>query len=337
MTGTQPTHIPAEIDIVVAAYNRGRVLSRALRTVIAQTERNWRALVIGDGCTDDTESRIAALGDHRIKFINLPERFGEQAGPNSVGMGLADADYVAFLNQDDYWFPNHLALAVRELERSEADIYWSRAAFFTNRGAWEDRVFFCDVSPCGRRFEDMYDCNYRLAEPMSAWVAPRSTLNRLGPMKLASQTAQMPIVEYCQRAFRTGMRLEAGTEITVLKDRVWHPPPGYGNQAHYAETWVRQIESGDTDRLRQTIDDELWLADALGMTRIGLPAMRSFRQGAKAHIDRHCGLNLTEIGAAARTRSPLLLNRVLRNRTGATVRQQPPLEDMVTYARGVMQ
>ncbi len=336
MADTQSWQTSAKISIVVATYNRGVVLSRALRTVIAQTETDWQALVIGDAWSDDTGSRIAALGDDRIRFVNLPERFGEQAGPNSVGMALAQTPYIAFLNQDDYWFPDHLALAIGALEKSGADMYWSRAAFFTNRGAWDDEVFFNEVSPAGRRLEDLYECPAFLAEPMSAWVARREALDRLGPMKLSSQTAQMPIVEYCQRAFRAGLLLEAGDDITVLKDRVWHAPPNYQNRAHYAEPWVRQIESGRTDSLRQTIEEDLWLSYALGMNRAVGPVTRSHGQASMAVIDRDTGLNLPEMLSAARVQSPRLLNQALMNRTGAPVRQQPRLEEMVSFVRGAI-
>lgn len=333
------THSPlprAKINIVVATYNRSRVLSRALRTVIAQSELDWQALVIGDCCSDDTEAQIAALGDDRIHFINLPKRFGEQAGPNSVGIALAQSPYLAFLNHDDYWFPEHLALATSELESSRADLFWSRAAFFTNRGAWDERVFFDEVSPSGRRLEDMYDGPFFLAEPMSAWVARRRSLDRLGPMMLSSQTAQVPVVEYCQRACRAGLQLKAGDDITVLKDRVWHEPPGYRNKAEYAERWVRQIESGQTDDLRQTVEDDLWLSRALGMNRAIRHETWSYGQAPASLIHRETGSNLAEIREAARALSPLLLNNVGLNRTGSSVHRQPRIDDMVHYARGAI-
>ena len=124
------------ITVVVATYNRAIVLARSLRTVIAQTRQDWTALVIGDACTDATSQAISDLGDDRIRFVNLPNRFGEQAGPNSVGMALAETPYVAFLNHDDYWFPDHLERAVDTLRQEGRDLFWSRTAFFTNRGTW---------------------------------------------------------------------------------------------------------------------------------------------------------------------------------------------------------
>ncbi|MDO6522053.1 glycosyltransferase [Shimia thalassica] len=79
----------ARVTVVVATYNRATVLSRTLRTLIAKSLQDWQAVVVGDACSDNTQDVIAALDDKRIQFVNLPERFGEQAGPNSVGMALA--------------------------------------------------------------------------------------------------------------------------------------------------------------------------------------------------------------------------------------------------------
>lgn len=326
----------AEITIVVATHNRGAVVSRALRTVIAQTETNWQALVIGDACTDDTGERIAALGDARIRFVNLPQRFGEQAGPNSVGMALADTPFVAFLNHDDYWLPDHLATAVESLEASGADMYWSRAAYFTNRGAWDDRVFFSDVTPPGRRLEDLYHKTCATAEPLSAWVARRDALNRLGPMTLASQTALMPIVDYCLRAARLGLHLNAGPKLTVLKDQMWHAPPLYHNTADYAEDWVRLIEAGETDGLVQQIEQDLWLSTALGLNLIFFDMSAGDSPIRHARLDRESGLNLTEMQAGARGGESDVLGLLLSSRTGDNIRHQPHLEDMVAYARGVL-
>jgi hypothetical protein len=252
-----------------------------------------------------------------------------------VGIALAESPYVAFLNHDDYWLPNHLEIALRTLETAGSDMYWSRAAFFVNRGGWHDRVFFEDVSPTGRRLEDMYDCPLFLAEPMSSWVARRQALNALGPMKLANETSQMPIIEFCQRASKHSLRLEASDEITVLKDRVWNAPPLYDNTAEYAETMVAQIETGNTERLLRQIDQDTWLSCALGSYRPTTSKDYGSGHSHMAEIDRLVGVNLTELKASSKqNKSSKLLGVMLTRRTGEAIEQQPDLNDMITFARG---
>ena len=50
---------------------------------------------------------------------------------------------------------SHLALAIDKLEATDADMYWSRTAFFTKRSAWEDKVLSNYISLKGRRLEDI--------------------------------------------------------------------------------------------------------------------------------------------------------------------------------------
>ena len=68
---------------------------------------------------------VASFDDPRITFINLPQNVGEQSGPNNEGLRLARGRYIAYLNHDDMYFPDHLASSVAWCERSGADLVWS--------------------------------------------------------------------------------------------------------------------------------------------------------------------------------------------------------------------
>ena len=72
------------ISVCIATYQRARILcERTLPTVLRQTYRNWEAVIIGDGCHDDTAERIAAIGDARIRFYNRPANGPYPAEPRS--------------------------------------------------------------------------------------------------------------------------------------------------------------------------------------------------------------------------------------------------------------
>ncbi|MDP2493671.1 glycosyltransferase family A protein [Shimia thalassica] len=325
----------ARVTVVVATYNRATVLSRTLRTLIAQSLQDWQAVVVGDACSDNTQDVIAALDDKRIQFVNLPERFGEQAGPNSVGMALASTPYVAFLNHDDYWLTNHLELALSSLEQGEADMYWAQAAFFTNRGQWKDRVLFCEVSKPDRSFHDLLAQKFFVAEPLSSWVSTKEALNRLGPMQLASETVLAPIVDYCMRAARLGLTVVNGQETTVLKDLVLYPSPAYENPADYAEEWVRSFEDGNTTAVLDQVEEDLWLARALNLERDTIHPSEVRENVSRADVFRETGINLAEMQTVAQNTPFLLLERTLVHRTQETIRTQPSISDMTRYARDI--
>src|SRR4051812_46760682 len=116
MRGTLTSMGSPAVSIVVATYNRSNVLELAIGSAVAQTFTDWEMHVVGDACTDDSERVISSFGDPRIRWTNLPVNHGDQSGPNNHGVRLARGRYIAFLNQDDLWFPDHLERSIAALE-----------------------------------------------------------------------------------------------------------------------------------------------------------------------------------------------------------------------------
>jgi glycosyltransferase involved in cell wall biosynthesis len=108
------------VSVVIATYNWSSVLRCAIESVRRQTYRSWELLVIGDGCTDDSETVVASFGDARIRWTNLPRNSGSQSLPNNAGIELAQGEYIAYLGHDDIWLPAHLACLVTAAERARA-------------------------------------------------------------------------------------------------------------------------------------------------------------------------------------------------------------------------
>jgi Glycosyl transferase family 2 len=126
------------ISIPIPTFNSPETLcSRALASVQAQTHTRWEALVVGDHCTDDTEERVLALGDPRIRFVNLPVRENDPADPwerwavrgsvpRAMGIELAAGSWIAPLSHDDAWDPDHLAALLEAARASRAEVVYSR-------------------------------------------------------------------------------------------------------------------------------------------------------------------------------------------------------------------
>jgi len=128
------------ITVRMATFNRADLLlERSIPSVLAQTYGNFELVVVGDGCTDDTAERIAQLGDPRVRFVNLPHhgiyptdpaRRWMVAGGRAMNLGaeLARGRWVAHLDDDDEFSPEHLAVLVEAARAGRYEMVCSRFA-----------------------------------------------------------------------------------------------------------------------------------------------------------------------------------------------------------------
>jgi len=110
------------VTVIIATYNWSTVLPFAVDSVLGQTLGDFELLVVGDGCTDDTEQVVSAIRDPRVRWINLPANTGHQSGPNNRGLEEARGEFIAYLGHDDLWLKHHLECSIAGLEESAADI-----------------------------------------------------------------------------------------------------------------------------------------------------------------------------------------------------------------------
>ncbi len=103
------------VTVIIPTYNWSTVLPFSVGSALGQTYRNLEVLVVGDGCTDDSEAVVRAIDDPRVRWINLSENTGHQTGPNNEGLRQARGELIAYLGHDDLWLPHHLALLVGAL------------------------------------------------------------------------------------------------------------------------------------------------------------------------------------------------------------------------------
>ncbi len=207
------------VTIVLATYNRPDALRAAIRSVLRQTRSEWRLMVIGDCCAPPTEKAVRSVPDARISYINLPVRFGEQGGPNSVGMALAETEFIALLNHDDIWLPDHLDAAIAALRRTGADVFMGRAAIATKSVGHVDggrRPVFSEAAPIGLRPHQLYHRHGSLFEPVSSWVFSTALARRVGHWSSYRTLYRTPLQDWLLRAWCAGARFASGEAITVL-------------------------------------------------------------------------------------------------------------------------
>lgn len=103
------------ISVVIPTCNYGRFVPGAVESVLGQTYPHREVIVVDDGSTDDTRERLARF-QGRIQYI-LQENKGPSVARNT-GIQAARGDYIAFLDSDDLWHPEKLAIQIRQFELS---------------------------------------------------------------------------------------------------------------------------------------------------------------------------------------------------------------------------
>src|SRR3954454_14751931 len=98
----------AKVSIVIPTRNRAELLSRAVRSVLRQTYPDWEVLIVDDASSDDTGDVVQHICDRRVRYWRHPVNEGVAADRNTA-MAHSTGRYVAFLDDDDEWFPEKLA------------------------------------------------------------------------------------------------------------------------------------------------------------------------------------------------------------------------------------
>jgi glycosyltransferase involved in cell wall biosynthesis len=95
------------VTAVICTYKRAQLVPRAIKSVQEQTYRNIEIIVVDDASPDDTQGVISRIEDPRVRYIRHETNEGLPAGRNT-GIRAAKGEYVAFLDDDDEWYPKKI-------------------------------------------------------------------------------------------------------------------------------------------------------------------------------------------------------------------------------------
>lgn len=109
------------VSVIMPTYKRSEKIERAIESVLKQTYKNIELLVVNDNDPDDEFSEILRKkikkyeNDKRFRFINQKYHINGAVARN-VGIKKALGEYIAFLDDDDWWKPEKIEHQIRELE-----------------------------------------------------------------------------------------------------------------------------------------------------------------------------------------------------------------------------
>ena len=107
--------------IIIPTYNNGPTIRAALTSVAFQTVNDYEVFVVADGAPEETHRIVKeyAARDKRIRLLPFAkgERHGE--GWRHAALQQATGEAVCYLSDDDFWFPDHLALMANLLQDAD--------------------------------------------------------------------------------------------------------------------------------------------------------------------------------------------------------------------------
>ena len=116
------------VSIITPTYNHEKFIGQCLESVLAQTYSNWEMIIIDDGSDDKTPEIVSLYNDNRIKFIRQNHKGIWKLGEMyNKALQLAEGDYIAILEGDDFWPSNKLELQIAAMDCSDAVLAWGKA------------------------------------------------------------------------------------------------------------------------------------------------------------------------------------------------------------------
>jgi succinoglycan biosynthesis protein ExoO len=107
-------------SVVIPLYNKGPHIERALRSVLSQTSQPEEIIVVDDGSTDGGFEYVQGLNLTNLVLVRRDTPGPGGYAARNKGIEIARSDWIAFLDADDEWFPEHLASISTALKKASS-------------------------------------------------------------------------------------------------------------------------------------------------------------------------------------------------------------------------
>lgn len=248
------------VSVIVPTYNREKQLRRCLDSLVAQTLGEFEVIVCDDGSTDKTATVVEDYVSLLDIVYDYAENFGGPARPRNRGVRLARAEYVAFLDSDDWWTPTKLERSVCVLNAG-ADVVFHDLWNVQSEDQKVYRSRLRTSRPVSPMLESLLCSAHSI--PNSSIAVRRGTLRAIGEI---CEDRELIAVEDFDMLLRLSKVTEKFVKIPECLGYYWN---GGGNISRASSEQIRRIEAvyarhmpslGESGRLR---------AEALLAYRIG--------------------------------------------------------------------
>jgi glycosyltransferase involved in cell wall biosynthesis len=107
------------VSVIIPSYNTAFLIATCLDSVFAQTYQDFEVIVVNDG-SPDTPQLEEVLQPYRDKIVYMVQPNKRAAGARNTAIGKARGTFLAFLDSDDSWLPEHLESQIRMFEQESS-------------------------------------------------------------------------------------------------------------------------------------------------------------------------------------------------------------------------
>lgn len=137
--------MPPRISVLIPAFNLQGYIKIAIQSALQQSFADIEVIVVDDGSTDSTIADVLSLHDSRVRLVSHGGNLGPAASRNS-GVSVANGDWIALLDGDDWWDPTRIEVLLRYAEENDLDIagddLWvCETSGCTTVPLWKSRLF----------------------------------------------------------------------------------------------------------------------------------------------------------------------------------------------------
>jgi glycosyltransferase involved in cell wall biosynthesis len=125
-----------KVSVLIPTYNRQQYITEAINSVLAQDYDEIEIIVVDDGSTDNTQEVIKPFLN-KIQYIRTDNQGPAKA--RNVCMRAASGEYVAYLDDDDLYYPNKIGLQAQLLDRRpDVGMVYTEFSAFSDNGFWDE-------------------------------------------------------------------------------------------------------------------------------------------------------------------------------------------------------
>ena len=193
-----------KVSVIIPSYNRAKLIGRAIESVLCQTYTDYEIIVVDDGSIDSTKEALRPYAG-KIKYVYQANQ--GISGARNRGIAEARGEYLAFLDSDDEWLPEKLAIQVDMLDKNKKlGLVCSRMLILDGDGKQRG---YKPEERTGKNFKELIEVGGDL--PTSTVITRKECFDKVGVFDTG-----LPLME----DFEMWVRIASKYDIYMLPEKV---------------------------------------------------------------------------------------------------------------------